>query len=198
MRKKKPYQKVELFKSHFLSPLSHDGFVAHRNGVCLVDAVVARGEVVDLGLSLHHVHRPVMVVVGKGAARGVGRQGQVVGAEAVPLCVRIAKQPGLQELVLRGSDPGHRDGRAKGQLLVFIEEIHNVLIEDHPAHRLQGEDVLGPDLGNEFKQRVEKNQWILEGGMDESLDLRILEYKQHTVYTLVGSRGDSKTRREGE
>ena len=60
-----------------------------------------------------------MVVVGKGAARGVGRQREVVGAQAVPLGVGIAEEAGLQQLVLRGRDARHRDGGAEGELLIL-------------------------------------------------------------------------------
>lgn len=35
---------------------------------------------------------------------------------------------------------------AESQLLVFGKEIVHIAIEDHAAHRLQGEDVLRPNL----------------------------------------------------
>ena len=42
----------------------------------------------------------------------------------------------------------HNKGRAEGQLLVLIEEVVGVLVQHHAANRLQGEQVLGPDLGH--------------------------------------------------
>lgn len=42
----------------------------------------------------------------------------------------------------------HDEGRAEGELLVLGEEVVGVLVQHHAAHRLQGEQLLGPDLGH--------------------------------------------------
>ena len=50
--------------------------------------------------------------------------------------------------MLPGLLTGHNEGRTEGQLLILIEEVVGVLVQHHAANRLQGKQVLGPDLGH--------------------------------------------------
>ena len=80
----------------------------------------------------------------------------------------------------------HNEGWAEGQLLVLREEVVGVLVQNHPADRLQGEQVLGPDLGD--IQRIERELVLIAWvhGLDEQLPLWVLAGGNGVVQVLRG------------
>ena len=51
-------------------------------------------------IPVHEVHEPVVVVVVVGALWRIGGDHEVVGPQPVPLCVGVAEDAGLQQLVI--------------------------------------------------------------------------------------------------
>ena len=68
----------------------------------------------------------VVVVIGLGCIDG---QGQVVGTQAMPLCVRVREDPGLEQLVVRVANAWHyqagterlRPGQKMNNVYTYIE-----------------------------------------------------------------------------
>ena len=86
--------------------------------------------------------------------RRIHRNHQVVGPQPVPLSILVTEDTRLQQLVVTVVDARHYKGRAEGQLLILIEEVVWVAVQDHAAYGLQGEDILGPDLGHIQRVKV--------------------------------------------
>lgn len=68
------------------------------------DWVKARGEVVDLLISVHEVHGAIMVVVVVRTLGGVDRKHEVIRSQPVSLCISIAEDSGLEHFVITVSN----------------------------------------------------------------------------------------------
>jgi len=107
----------------------HEGLVldgtAQRVGF-IVDctAVVAVGHGVAIA---NHV-------VGARSVRAVDRHEVVVGAETVPVRVRVGEKTALQHLIQRRLNARDQVGRRKGGLLGLREVILRVAVQHHLAH----------------------------------------------------------------
>ena len=65
-------------------------------------------------------------------------------------------------MMLPGLLTRHNECWAEGQLLVLIEEVVRVLVQHHAANGLQGEQVLGPDLGHILQAQATGTLKILQ------------------------------------
>lgn len=139
-----------------------------------------------LFIPMHEVHEAIMVVIMMGALGGIGRQHQVVGAEAMPLGVAIGESPALEHLVIGEVDPRHDDRGVEGELLVLREEVVDVLVKDHPPHWLQGEDVLRPRQRDVERVKVKLVLVSRVHGLDEELPLREVSGLDGVVEVLRG------------
>lgn len=78
--------------------------------------------------------------------RRIDRELLEIDSDAMAMCIRIGKQPGLQHRVRRRFDARGQVGRVERNLLDFGEIVHRILIERELADLGQGKLLLRPDV----------------------------------------------------
>ena len=109
------------------------------------------GLVVGLGaITAIYGHETItgVVVAHASAVRAVDGDLIVVGAESVPVGVRVVDEASLEHLVVGGLDTWDHVGWGEGGLLSLGVVVLRVLVEDEPADALERIIGVRPDLGD--------------------------------------------------
>ena len=93
------------------------------------------------------VHRTLLGVGVDLRLRPIDRQLRVIGADAVPVRVRVAEDASEQHLVRARADARHQVGRLERALLDLGVKVLRVLVQGHRADLDQRVVLLRPDLG---------------------------------------------------
>ena len=97
---------------------------------------------------MHEIHETIMVIVVMGTLRGISRKLQIIWSKSVSLGISIGEYASLKQFIIGVVYTRYNNGRAKCKLFILGKEVINVLIQDHAANRLEGQNVLGPGLSN--------------------------------------------------
>ena len=104
------------------------------------------GGIIYLFIPVHEIHETFMVIVVMGTLGCIGRDLQIIGTKSVSLAIGIGEYPSLKQFVIGVVNARYNNGRAKCKLFVLGKEVVYVLIQDHATNRLEGQNILRPDL----------------------------------------------------
>ena len=145
-----------------------------------------RREVINLLIPVREVHVPIVAIVVISALGSIDREEHIVRAKPVAVSVGISKDPSLEHLIVGEVNSRNDVSWIHGQHLVFGEEIVDVLVQHHPAHRLQGDLVLRPDLSGIQGIEIEPVLVIRIHHLNEKLPLGIIPGGDRFVQILSG------------
>jgi len=137
---------------------------AGRGGMRHVDGGVVRARKWKDG------HGAIALLVVDRAAGTVDREMLVVGAHTVELGVVVGKEAALEELVRGVAKTGDDVGGGEGGLLGFGVVVLDVAIELHDTNRVEGEVLVGPDLGGVKGTPASALLPLGTGGLGHDLD----------------------------
>jgi len=127
-----------------------------------------------------------MVIVVMGALRRISRNLQIIGTKSVSLTIGIGEDPSLKQFIIGIVYTRYNNGRAKCKLFVLGKEVIYVLIQDHAANGLEGQNILRPDLSYVKWVKVKSVFIFRIQCLDIKFPLRIVSSSNWIVKVLGG------------